>query len=178
MVERVLDRAAKRAAVIAGGRPWIEVDVGRQQLSLRRGEQTLAEYPISTARNGVGEQEGSGCTPQGWHVIRARIGDGLPLNSVFVGRRFTGEIYSPALAAAYPQRDWILTRILWLSGSEPGVNRLGARDSMRRYIYIHGCPDSCPMGRPESAGCVRMRNQELVELFSHSFAGMPVLIHE
>lgn len=178
MVASELDRAAKRAAVTASGEPWIEVDVGSQRLFLRRGQQTLSRYLISTARNGVGEQEGSGCTPRGWHLIRARIGAGLPLNSVFIGRRFTGEIYTPELAAAHPRRDWILTRILWLSGSEPGFNRLGARDSMRRYIYIHGCPDSCPMGRPESAGCVRMRNHELVELFSHTFAGMPVLIHE
>ncbi len=135
-------------------------------------------YPVSTAFNGAGEQENSGCTPRGWHRIRACIGGAQPLNTVFVGRRPTGEQYSPELAAAHPQRDWILSRILWLQGQEVGVNRLGKVDSMRRYIYIHGTPDSEPMGQPLSHGCIRMRNADIAELFDLVVAGTPVWIQE
>jgi lipoprotein-anchoring transpeptidase ErfK/SrfK len=102
----------------------------------------------------------------------------MPPRSVFVGRRPTGEIWSPELAALHPDRDWILTRILWLSGLEPGRNRLGNVDSMRRYIYIHGTPDDQPMGVPASHGCVRMRNDELIELFNLVAPGTEVLIQE
>ena len=122
-------------------------------------------YSVSTATNGVGEQSGSYCTPRGKHSIRAKIGASQPLNTVFVRRRPTGEIYTPKLGALYPDRDWILTRILWLSGKEVGFNRLGACDTMRRYIYIHGTPDSTKLSQPGSKGCVRMRNADLVKLF-------------
>ena len=122
-------------------------------------------YSVSTATNGVGEQSGSYCTPRGKHSIRAKIGASQPLNTVFVRRRPTGEIYTPKLGALHPGRDWILTRILWLSGKEVGFNRLGACDTMRRYIYIHGTPDSTKLSQPGSKGCVRMRNADLVKLF-------------
>ena len=125
----------------------------------------LRTYPVSTAARGPGEVRGSFCTPCGKHLIRARIGGGLPENTVFKARRPTGEVYSPDLAAEHPGRDWILTRILWLSGCEPGKNRLGDVDTMRRYIYIHGCPDSEQVGTPRSHGCIRMRNRDIVELF-------------
>jgi len=125
----------------------------------------LKQYLISSAKNGVGELNGSFCTPRGRHIIRAKIGAGQPLNAVFIERRPTGEVYSPELAGRSPGRDWILTRILWLSGCEPGYNRLGKVDTMRRAIYIHGSPDSAEMGKPGSHGCVRMRNQDIVELF-------------
>ncbi|MDE2310357.1 MAG: L,D-transpeptidase [Betaproteobacteria bacterium] len=125
----------------------------------------LRRFPVSTGANGAGEESGSYCTPRGRHTIRARIGAGQPLNTVFVQRRPTGEIYTPQLGAQYPGRDWILTRILWLSGCEVGYNRLGSCDTMRRYIYIHGTPDSTPLGQPGSRGCVRMRNSDLLELF-------------
>jgi L,D-transpeptidase YbiS len=138
----------------------------------------IRRYSVSTARNGLGEKSGSNCTPRGRHIIRAKIGGGMPVNAVFRARRPTGEIYSEQLAADNPGRDWILTRILWLSGCEPGLNRLGDVDTMRRYIYIHGCPDSAPMGRPESIGCVRMRNAELIELFDLVPVGTPVDICE
>ena len=156
----------------------IDIDIGKQALRLFDGETLLREYAVSTAANGVGQQEGSGCTPLGRHRIRARIGTGQPSGAVFVGRRPTGEVWSPQLAAEYPQRDWILSRILWLSGEQPGFNRLGNVDSMRRFIYIHGTPDSEPMGIPCSHGCVRMRNADVLELFDLVPAGCPVLIHE
>jgi lipoprotein-anchoring transpeptidase ErfK/SrfK len=129
---------------------------------------------VSTAANGPGEASGSGCTPRGRHVVRARIGAGAAVGAVFVGRRPTGEIWTPELAAQFPQRDWILTRILWLSGCEPGFNRLGSVDSMRRYIYIHGTPDSEPMGEPRSHGCIRMRNCDVIALFERVPVGTPV----
>ena len=153
----------------------IEISIPAQRLSLLDDAGCeLRAWPVSTAANGVGEQRGSYCTPRGRHVIRARIGAGQPENAVFVRRRPTGEIYSAELAAEHPRRDWILTRILWLSGCEPGFNRLGEVDTMRRYIYIHGCPDHADVGRPGSHGCVRMRNADIVELFDLVSVGTAV----
>ena len=155
----------------------IEISIPQQELSLHGDDdEMLRTYAVSTARKGAGERNGSFRTPRGRHIVRARIGAGAPLNAVFVRRRPTGEIYTPELGAQFPMRDWILTRILWLSGCEPGFNRLGEVDTMRRYIYIHGSPDSVPMGTPGSIGCVRMRNSELVELFDLVSVGTPVHI--
>lgn len=156
----------------------LEISIGRQHLSLLENNVLLYRFPVSTALNGAGEQKNSGCTPRGKHTIRALIGSELPEGSVFVGRRFTGEIYSDDLAEAYPNRDWILTRIIWLTGSEVGRNRLGNVDTMQRYIYIHGTPDSEPMGVPLSHGCIRMRNDDISLLFDRVSAGTEVLIKE
>ncbi|MDP2822256.1 MAG: L,D-transpeptidase [Sulfuritalea sp.] len=144
----------------------IRIDNPAQTLELSSdGGDLLCAYPVSTAKNGAGEVNGSFCTPRGRHVVRAKIGAGAPENTVFVRRRPTGELWTPELAVQFPGRDWILTRILWLSGKEPGFNRLGDRDTMRRYIYIHGSPNTVEMGCPGSIGCVRMRNRDIVELF-------------
>lgn len=156
----------------------IEVDLIEQSLTLLRAADTTRRWPVSTARNGPGERLGSEQTPRGRHIIRARIGAGLPAGAVLVGRRPTGEIWSPALGRAHPDRDWILTRILWLSGVEPGKNRLGEVDTMRRYIYIHGTPDDVPLGVPGSHGCIRMANADVIELFELTPAGTEVLITE
>jgi lipoprotein-anchoring transpeptidase ErfK/SrfK len=155
----------------------ITVDVPAQMLRVtdRQGREVLA-VRVATARNGMGEERGSERTPRGEHYVRAKIGAGLPENAVLVSRRATGEIYSPQMRAAYPGRDWILTRILWLCGLEPGRNRLGNVDTMRRYIYIHGCPDEDPMGIPSSRGCVKMRNRDLLRLFELVPAGTRVTI--
>ena len=152
------------------------VNIDRQRLWLERDGERVREFVVSTARNGAGEQMGSGCTPRGRHVVRFKIGAGCPEGTVFVGRRPTGEIFSAELAQAQPQRDWILTRILWLSGCEPGRNRFGALDTLRRYIYIHACPDGSPMGVPASHGCIRMTNADVVELFDRVPVGTPVHI--
>ncbi|MBL1259535.1 MAG: L,D-transpeptidase [Thiotrichaceae bacterium] len=157
--------------------PKIIIDIPTQRLRLIEGDKTVIDVAISSAKNGAGETMGSECTPRGSHIIRAKIGAGHPLNAVFIGRRPTGEVYSPALDAAQPGRDWVLSRILWLSGTEVGGNRLGNVDSMRRYIYIHGTPDREPMGKPMSHGCVRMRNDELIELFDRVEAGTHVQIN-
>lgn len=154
----------------------IIVSLRQQQLTLWQGSECLATYAVSTALKGVGERKNSGQTPLGRHIIRAMIGTDAPLNTVFVGRRPTGELYSQQLAEAYPQRDWILSRILWLSGCEVGKNRLGDVDTMQRYIYIHGTPDTEPMGIPLSHGCVRMRNRDIIALFDRVSPGTPVLI--
>ncbi|MGH8686815.1 MAG: L,D-transpeptidase family protein [Burkholderiales bacterium] len=139
----------------------IEIDIPRQELRLSDGRR----YPISTAKNGVGELNGSFCTPRGRHIVRAKIGAGRPIGSVFVRRRPTGEVWTPELHEKYPGRDWMLTRLLWLSGCEVGRNRLGGVDTMRRMIYIHGAPESAQMGAPGSHGCIRMRNADVAELF-------------
>ena len=157
---------------------YLHIKLSEQRLRLWRAGRVVREYPVSTALRGGGEQLGSEQTPRGWHRIRARIGAGCAPGTVFVGRRPTGECYSAELARRHPQRDWILTRILWLCGNEPGHNRLGAVDSMQRFIYIHGCPDSEPVGEPRSHGCVRMRNGDVMELFDQVQAGFPVLIEE
>jgi hypothetical protein len=136
----------------------------------------LKRYAVSTARRGVGERCGSYCTPRGKHIVRAKIGAGCAVNTVFVGRRPTGELYTPELGEQFPGRDWILTRILWLSGCEVGYNRLGASDTMRRYIYIHGTPDEVHLGMPGSHGCIRMGNGDLIELFELIPVGIAVEI--
>jgi lipoprotein-anchoring transpeptidase ErfK/SrfK len=157
----------------------IVVSLPQQTLTLldEQGRE-VSRYQVSTSKNGAGELNGSNCTPRGLHMIRAKIGAGLPVNTVFVDRRPTGEIYTPELARLHPNRDWILTRILWLSGCEVGFNRLGNVDTMRRYIYVHGSPDSVEMGKPGSIGCIRMRNQDLLGLFDTVAVGTPVEIRE
>jgi lipoprotein-anchoring transpeptidase ErfK/SrfK len=157
----------------------IRISIGDQTLELvGNGGDVLQRYKISTAKNGAGEQKGSYRTPRGAHIIRAKIGGGVEPNTVFVRRRPTGEIWTPELAAAHPDRDWILTRILWLSGKEPGKNRLGEVDTMRRYIYLHGSPDTVEMGTPGSIGCVRMRNSDIIDLFDRVPCYTPVDILE
>lgn len=157
--------------------PRIDIIISKQVLVYKDDTgSAVTSYSVSTARLGAGEKRDSFCTPRGRHIIRAKIGAGQPLNTVFAGRRPTGEIYSPALAKTFPDRDWILTRILWLSGCEVGFNRMGDVDTMRRYIYIHGSPDTEPMGIPGSIGCVRMRNSDVADLFDRVAVGTLVNI--
>ena len=144
----------------------ITVYIATQTMVLHLDNGETVEYSVSTASKGTGQQEGSWQTPLGHHQIRAKIGSGYPLHAVFDSRRFTGEIYSPETVTKYPGRkDWILTRILWLSGLEPGFNRLGNVDTMRRYVYIHGSPDTAIMGEPGSRGCIRMHGRDIMDLY-------------
>lgn len=156
----------------------IVIDLSQQRLCLMDGPNRIKLYPVCTAKNGAGEESGSECTPRGWHIIRAKIGDGAALGSVFVGRRLTGEQYGQQLATEHPNRDWILSRILWLSGEEHGKNRLGSVDTMRRYIYIHGAPDDLLTKTPSSHGCIRMFNADVIDLFDRVKPGARVLITE
>jgi lipoprotein-anchoring transpeptidase ErfK/SrfK len=156
--------------------PTIAIALATQELCLTDARGSVRRYPVSTSKHGAGEKHGSFMTPRGRHRIRAKIGGGSAPGTVFVGRRPTGEIWTPALARAHPERDFILTRILWLSGLEKGRNRLGDVDTLRRYIYIHGMPDTEPVGTPGSIGCIRMRNADIVELFDQVAVGTPVVI--
>ena len=156
----------------------LKVSIDEQRLQLREAGAVTMDVAVATAANGPGEIMYSECTPRGWHQIRAKIGAEAPENTVFTGRRSTGEIYSPDLRREHPGRDWMLTRILWLSGLEPGKNRFGNRDSMRRYIYIHGCPETDKMGVPSSHGCIKMRNTDVIRLFEIIPVGTQVLIQE
>ena len=164
--------------MILAGSDYLDISISEQCLRLIEHGQIQAEYAVSTAKNGAGERKGSECTPTGWHQIRAKIGGDAALNSVFVGRRPTGEIFTPALAAQFPQRDWILSRILWLTGLEPGKNRYKDVDSGWRYIYIHGTAEENLIGKPGSHGCIRMRNQDVVDLSERVNPGFRVLIHD
>ncbi|KTC96554.1 L,D-transpeptidase [Legionella erythra] len=143
---------------------YIYISAASQIMECYEQDALWKTYPVSTGKNGLGERMGSECTPRGWHRIHSRIGLDAAENSVFVGREWTGEIYDASLAARYPERDWILTRILQLDGLEPGRNQGGEVDSLKRYIYIHGTPDSTPLGMPGSRGCIRMRNKDMMEL--------------
>jgi L,D-transpeptidase YbiS len=155
----------------------INISIAEQTLTVLDSDgELLAQFPVSTAANGVGCEKESGCTPLGAHIIRAKIGEGAPTNAVFIGRRQTGEICTPALMEKFPNRDWILTRILWLSGTELGKNRLSNVDTMQRYIYIHGTPDTIDMTVADSHGCIRMRNDDIIALFDLVPVGTSVLI--
>jgi hypothetical protein len=157
---------------------WIRITMATQLLELLEGSQVLASYRVSTSAKGAGERLNSEQTPRGTHEVRELIGHGAPLGAVFVGRRFTGEICSPALQARHPDRDWILTRVIWLGGMEDGKNRGGEVDTLSRYIYIHGTPDGEPLGQPGSHGCIRMRNADVIALFDRVEPGMLVQIDE
>lgn len=160
------------------GEAAIDIDIGRQRLELRAGGRVVFACPVSTAANGPGERVDSECTPRGEHLVAEKIGAGSAPGTVFVGRQPTGERYTPALRAAAPGRDFILTRILWLEGCEPGRNRGAGVDSRARYIYLHGAPDDVPMGVPGSRGCVRLRNDDIIRLFDLVSVGTRVRIHE
>ncbi len=156
----------------------IQIDIATQTLlAFDDAHIQTFSFKVATAINGPGQVQNSECTPTGKHIIRAKVGGRLPVNTVFVSRRPTGELFSPELKIKYPKRDWVLTRIMWLSGCEPGHNRLGNVDTMRRYVYIHGAPDADLMGIPSSHGCIKMRNNELIKLFNATSVGTCVEIH-
>lgn len=156
----------------------IQISISDQKLTLFDGNKLIKQYSISTAKNGPGEEMDSECTPRGEHIITEKIGEGSEPNSVFVSRIATGELYEPAIRELYPERDWILTRILWLSGTEEGKNKGGNVDSHDRYIYIHGSPDDVELGQRGSRGCVRMRNLDVIELFDLIDVGTRVTIND
>jgi len=156
----------------------LEISLPDQRLDLIKQGECIRSWSVSTALNGAGEKFGSEKTPRGWHHIRAMIGADCEPGTVFVARRMTGEVWTPELGLQHPHRDWILTRILWLSGTERGLNRLGDVDTMRRFIYIHGCPDNEPVGVPASHGCIRMHSADIIELFDAVTPGYAVHISD
>ncbi|MBS3785976.1 MAG: L,D-transpeptidase [Gammaproteobacteria bacterium] len=157
---------------------WVSVSLTEQTLTLHKGNEPQICWPVSTGTAGPGEFRDSGATPRGWHRVRIKIGEAAPRGAVFVGRRWTGEIHTPELNRAFPERDWILSRILWLTGLESGRNRGGSVDTLSRFIYIHGCPDGSTLGQPDSHGCIRMANDAVIDLFSLIGAGTLVRIEE
>jgi hypothetical protein len=154
---------------------YLSISIPEQTATLWMDRVPCNTWRVSTARKGPGELRGSECTPRGWHRIRAKIGAGAPIGSVFKARRATGELFTPELEARFPDRDWILSRILWLGGLEPGYNRYGNVDTTWRYIYIHGSPESGVDGTPKSHGCVRMTSDDILELFDRVPVGF--LVH-
>ena len=156
----------------------IYISVSEQMLKLLHNNKTKKQYKISTASLGVVQKKDSNKTPLGKHIIMAKIGDKLPKFAVLKGRRFTRKIWSRELDSASDNVDWILTRILWLSGTELGKNRLGDVDSMQRFIYIHGTNEENLLGTPSSHGCVRMANEDIIELFNNVSVGDQVEIVE
>lgn len=169
---------SKQALELAPGLVSLRISPSLQQMQVLDGERELVTYTISTAANGLGEVKNSFQTPRGLHMIRAKIGAQMPENAVFVQRRFNGQIYTPEMNLQNPGKDWILTRILWLSGLQPGYNRHGNVDTMQRYIYIHGTPDDRPVGIPSSRGCIRMQNADIMQLFDLVQHGTKVYIED
>ena len=155
----------------------INLNQFRQKVKQLKNHQVNKSYLISTALKGIGQNKNSFQTPIGTHYIRAKIGKDLPALSIFEARRPTGRIWNKEDAESYPNQDWVLSRILWLSGKELGVNRLGSLDTMQRFIYIHGTPDESQLGEPLSHGCIRMSNDDVIELFDLVFAGTIVHIN-
>jgi len=149
-----------------------------QKVNHFKNHQVNKSYSISTALKGIGQNKNSFQTPIGTHYIRAKIGKGLPSLSIFEARRPTGRIWNKEDAESHPNQDWVLSRILWLSGKELGVNRLGSLDTMQRFIYIHGTPDESQLGEPFSHGCIRMSNDDVIELFDLVSVGTIVYINE
>lgn len=152
------------------------VSVSAQQLTLWQADKPTWHCAVSTGKNGVGFEKGSGKTPLGRHYVRAFIGKGLSPLAVLKGRRPTGEIWSPELAQTYPERDWILGRILWLCGLETGINRGGNRDTFQRYIYLHASPEDQVTGTPISHGCIRLKPDDMCFVFDHLGYGSVVEI--
>jgi L,D-transpeptidase YbiS len=157
---------------------WIRINLRTQHLDLLEDDIVLLTYPISTATNGGGERVGSEKTPRGLHEVRELIGHGMPSGAIFVARQWTGEVCTPELQAGNPERDWMLSRLIWLAGLEVGKNCGGDVDTFARYIYIHGTPDSEPVGEPHSHGCIRMRNADVIALFDVVDTGTLVRIDE
>ena len=152
----------------------INISIPSQTLELVNSKDHFS-YLISTSKYGPGELKNSFCTPRGKHIIRAKIGAGQELGTIFKRRRPTGEIFSNN-THRFDEGDWILTRILWLCGIEKGRNRLGNVDTMQRFIYIHGTPDETVLGVPSSKGCINMRNEDIIKIFESADVGTLVNI--
>jgi lipoprotein-anchoring transpeptidase ErfK/SrfK len=157
----------------AGYNPGIWVSIFRQELILVDNDRIVKRYPCSTACAGSGNVIDSGKTPTGWHRVGAKIGDGLAAGAVLKDRRWTGQVWSADMPT---EDDLILSRILWLEGLEDGVNRGGDVDTWSRYIYIHGTNRIDDLGKPASAGCIRLDPEQVIDLYDRIDEGCVVLI--
>lgn len=156
---------------------YLFVSPRKQKMYWIKNNQLVKTFTISTAEKGIGNEWGSEKTPYGLHKVKMKIGDGVPLYGRFVGRRFTGKIATIYTDTSRSPTDDVLTRILWLEGLEPGVNKGRKVDSFKRHIYIHGTSEEGRLGRPASHGCIRMKNDEIMELYDHIKEGTIVYIH-
>jgi hypothetical protein len=148
---------------LADERPFIYIDSVRQQLNwVDVDPENNRSFAISTAANGMGNRLDSFKTPCGIHRIRQKIGGGEPRGMIFEAREPTGRI---AGSLDNREKDEITSRILWLDGLEEGINNGGVHDTFARFIYIHGTSDEKRIGQPVSAGCIRMKNDDVIELF-------------
>lgn len=153
----------------------VYISIQQQRLFFFRDGRCEKSFPISTAKNGVGELAGSECTPRGWHSIADIIGLNAPINTVFKARQPTGQIYNAELEQQFPNEDWILTRIIRLAGKEIGFNQGGNCDTYNRFIYIHGGTEKT-LGVPASHGCIRMSNQAIEQVSNELQVGDSVFI--
>lgn len=151
----------------------IVISVSKQELRHRRKTGVWYCYPVSTGALGCGNERNSFKTPLGRHRIHAKIGADMPALTVFRGRQPIG-LFDPEIDD--PKADWILSRIIWLEGTQAGINRRGRVDTRSRYIYIHGTHEEERIGQPASHGCIRMKNVDIIELFDHVRLGETVLI--
>jgi hypothetical protein len=145
--------------------PWLCVDVSRQLLWVIENTHIVNEYEVSTSRYGVGNKQDSYKTPLGAHAIKQKIGDGAALGEIFKARQASGQQAQIIFQPEHDYQDLILTRILWLTGLEPGHNSGPGIDSYTRYIYLHGTQEEGLLGQAVSKGCVRMANQTIIDLF-------------
>lgn len=152
---------------------WISVE--EQIFRVLRGRDVVWEEPCATAAKGTGSVKGSNQTPLGWHMIKRKTGDGAPWGQVFRGGQATKEVWKPGQST---KEDLVLTRVLFLDGLEPGKNKGGNVDSYERYIYIHGTNDEAKIGTPSSHGCIRLRNDAVIDVYELLPTGTPVLITE
>ena len=136
----------------------------------------VKEYLVSTAKKGVGNQKNSDMTPHGLHYIKEKYGSKTPQNGRMIGRVFYGQIAKIYYDTTSSKTDDITSRILWLSGMEKDINKGGNVDSYNRYIYIHGTSEEGKIGTPASHGCVRMLNNDIIELYAKIKNGTKVLI--
>jgi lipoprotein-anchoring transpeptidase ErfK/SrfK len=157
----------------------IKINVKKQQLTLLDEEgNILQQYPVSTSKYGTGNQSGSEKTPLGLHRIKDKLGGAMPVNEVFIGRIPHGNLDECKERGVDLPDDVIMSRVMWLEGMEPGRNQGGYVDTYQRYIYIHGTNHEESIGTPSSIGCIRMRNQDVVDLYRLVDIGSEVLIEE
>ena len=154
----------------------ILVDISEQRLYLKSGEQTLVSYPISTSKYGEGSKENSFKTPLGNHIIKEKIGENAPINTIFISRINTKNIASIENKPKNTENDYVTSRIMWLEGEENGVNKGPGIDSYERYIYIHGTHEEGLIGVKASHGCIRMFNVDVIDLYDRIYNGTKVII--
>ncbi len=155
---------------------YMYVSIKHQKLYLIENDSTVKKYPISTALKGVGNKLHSLKTPPGLHTIKRKLGDNVPYAGILEAREYNGKIAKVLTDKQKAGGDYVTTRILWLEGEEPGINKGRNIDSYNRYIYIHGTPEEGLIGQPASHGCIRMKNSDVMELYDLIEEGTPILI--